>query len=103
MNVADAAVALPRTIVRAARCAGVAADVEIRSSTRWASATFTGARHELRVSFDRSGDALRWLRALPEADLPVTGHLVADLKIVALDHVGARSVATLEVLTVEDR
>lgn len=49
------------------------------SETPWSSATFTGYR--LTVGVTVEGDAAAWLAALPEAELSVPGHLVADLAV----------------------
>ncbi|MBX9796912.1 MAG: hypothetical protein K2Y03_08515 [Sphingomonas sp.] len=68
---------------------------------RWASATFTGARHQLVLQAPPSDALDAWLGTLGEAEIALPGHLVADLH---LDHVarGAERVeATLAVLTVE--
>ena len=58
----------------------------------WASATFTGARHELR--FDPNID----LAGLEEMDLPLPGHLVADICWRA-----EANAIVIEALTIEDR
>ncbi len=87
---------------RRLRIAGEAAGIEVAvlqsESTPWASATFNGARHFLTLSSDDAGfDA--WLAALPEADLPMRGHLVADVVVTARN---GRE-AEVNVLTVEER
>lgn len=56
---------------------------EIRSM-EWASATFVGARHEidLRIEGDPAAVAMavsRLVTGLPERDIPVTGHIVAEI------------------------
>ncbi len=89
-------------MVSAAR-AGLTIAVERASATRWASATFTGARHQLVVIADNEPGAWRWVAGLPEADLPVRGHLVADLVANTVAHDGSRFTATIEALTVEER
>lgn len=82
--------------------AGVELAIEHSSATRWASVTFTGARHEVRLSV--AGDAGRqWIAGLPEADLPMRGHLVADVAVIAVAQDGERISATIEALTVEER
>lgn len=68
----------------------------------WASVTFGGARHCLTVEVP-AGPALdRWLASLPEADLPIRGHLVADVEIIAIAHLGEVVRIDLEILTVID-
>lgn len=94
----DAATLLERRLRIAAEAAGVAVTVGEADWTRWASATFVGARHRLTVS--GSGIAFdTWVAGLAEAELPLRGHLVADVAVVA--RTGADVV--LEVLTVEER
>ena len=94
---------LQRAIERSADAAGVGIVVTRCTLTRWASATFAGARHELAATLTGGSVAERWLAALPEAELPVRGHLVADLKIVAATRADDRIEVVLEALTVEDR
>ena len=62
-----------RALIRALamRCPGLL--VLASTSEPWASATFTGARHELRCDLGVN------LNGAEEADLPLPGHLVADL------------------------
>lgn len=81
------------------------ANVTILSSdaVRWASATFTGARHQVELAAQASDVVERWLGDLPEAELAMAGHLVADLKIVAMRQAGTDLTVTLEVLTVEEQ
>lgn len=94
----DAATLLERRLRIAAEAAGVAATVGESDWTRWASATFVGARH--RVPIAGSGVAFdAWVAALADAELPLRGHLVADVAVVARS--GDRVV--VEVLTVEER
>lgn len=97
----DATTLLERRLRIAAEAAGVAITIVTADATPWASATFNGARH--RLTLVGEGAAFeRWVARLPEADLPVRGHLVADLVVrraVAEDGV----VIDLEVLTVEER
>ncbi|MBU6251658.1 MAG: hypothetical protein KGN98_00520 [Alphaproteobacteria bacterium] len=67
----------------------------------WASITFEGARHWLEVVIPRAG-AATFVRDLPEADLPLCGHIVADLVVVRQrPHPGGIAL-TIEALTVED-
>ncbi|MEH3041477.1 MAG: hypothetical protein PGN21_15615 [Sphingomonas paucimobilis] len=94
----DVATLLERRLRITAEAAGVAIAIVASDATPWASATFNGARHRLTLE---SGDAgfAAWLAALPEAELPLRGHLVADLIVTAADD----RVATIEVLSVEER
>jgi hypothetical protein len=54
---------------------------DLAAKTRdWASATFVGMQHEL--SFCCTADA-HLIDALPDVDLPMDGHFVADLRVVS--------------------
>ena len=98
----DADTLVTRAILASAATHGVplrATDGEWR---RWASATFTGARH--RMLFEAApGAALdRWLLLLPDTELPLRGHLVADIAVTARqDHADHVAIA-VEALTVEE-
>jgi len=94
----DAAALLERRLRIAAEAAGVAIAIVDSAWTPWASATFNGARHRLSLWSEDAGFA-SWLATLPDADLPLRGHLVADLVVANADE----STATIEVLTVEER
>jgi hypothetical protein len=76
--------------------------------TNWASVTFTGARTRLRVELEGDGAvgaAADFLGRLDELDLPVPGHIVADLALVAEERRDGGGYAALELdaLTIEDR
>jgi hypothetical protein len=68
----------------------------------WASVTFTGARHRLTLALAETAAAETWLAALPEADLPLLGHLLADLQVLTTTPRDGRLYAVLEALTVEE-
>ena len=97
----DAGTLVRRAIERDARRAGCAVTLCAIDSARWASATFVGARH--RLALDGADDAAfaHWLSRLGETDLPICGHLVADLAIVSVDRAAGRATARVEALTVE--
>ena len=91
-------------------CAGIGAacgiEVEARTSRRWASVTFAGERHRLRLRLEGEGaDAVadRLLRELAERDIPLRGHVLADIAPVLdeRDADGRRVRLGLEALTVE--
>ncbi len=94
----DAATLLDRRLRIAAEAAGVTIAITGSDWTHWASATFNGARHRLTIASDDAGFD-PWLATLGEADLPLRGHLVADLAVVAR----RGNAADLAVLTVEER
>ncbi len=78
----------------------------------WASITFAGTRHTLRIAFEgpeaiEGGEAL--IACLPDHEFALPGRLVADATICAVDHVleaadgsGPRLVVTCEFLVLED-
>lgn len=62
----------------------------------WASATFVGVRLSMQL-VATGGDPAAWLGALPEADLPVPGYLVADCVVARAEP----PAVTLDVLLLE--
>ena len=79
---------------------------EIRSRS-WASATFTGARHELsfRIEGEGAGAAAdAFLATLSAAEFDLRGHILADIALVAEERSesGDRVRISLEALSVED-
>ena len=76
------------------RC-GVAIRMIAAHERPWSSATFVGCR--LTIDLAIAGESCDWLAALPEADLPLPGRIVADLVVVR----ARGDTATLEVLLLE--
>jgi hypothetical protein len=97
----DAATLLERALLKDAARAGCPVLRLTADWDRWASATFNGARHRLTLRAPRSAAIDRWIAALPEADLPLCGHLVADIEAVARRDHGGTIEFDLEALTVE--
>lgn len=50
-------------------------------TTKWSSATFTGSRHLIWFKPDQQADLDELLKNLPEVDLPMPGHFVADIEV----------------------
>ena len=95
--VTNAAVLLVRALRISARAAGAAMIVCATDERSWASATFAGVRHRIDLQVDQDATTDDWLARLPEADLPLRGHLVAELTVEQhADQV------RLEVLTIEN-
>jgi hypothetical protein len=90
---------LERALLASAKAHGLAVTFDGTQSTSWESATFSGARHVLRASAT-TGAIESWLEELPEADLPIRGHLVADLAITAAARDRNAHRFTIAVLTV---
>lgn len=83
-------------LVRALAAAGPPFELLEATSRDWFSATFTGARHVIRLELAESAAAAAWLAGLPEAEFTLRGHFVADLR--------ARrdgDTVTIEALTIE--
>jgi hypothetical protein len=99
----DAATLLTRALAAHAEAAGCPVEIVTADWTRWSSATFTGARHMIRLSGEPSPALIGWIVALPESEFALRGHLVADLSVIAARHEGDAIAIELEVLTVEDR
>lgn len=92
-------------LVRALRTLGADFAVRIDSiaARPWASATFAGMRHTICLTAPAVPGLRSWLDGLPGADMPLRGHLVADLCVDALVAEDGVLRATLAVLTLEDR
>lgn len=98
----DAGVRLERALLAHAAAAGCGATIADATWVRWASATFTGARHTLWLEAGTGTAFDRWLVDLPEADLAVRDHLVADLAVTAVTRADGEARVTIEALTLED-
>jgi hypothetical protein len=94
--VTDAAVLLLRALRVAARAAGATVTIRATDERCWASATFAGIRHRIDLAIEADVATLDWLAGLSEADLPMRGHLVADLVVERDGHQ-----ARIEALTIE--
>jgi hypothetical protein len=78
------------------------------AETRWASVTFTGARHRLELLFDGAEAieaAERFIAFLPEHEFDILGQLVADAAVTEVDHRLDPPLMTVrcELLLLEDR
>lgn len=99
----DAATLLARALTDGADRAGCPVRIVAAEWTRWASVTFTGARHLLTLAAEASPALDAWLSALPEAEFALRGHVVADLVVDGVRREGDAATVRLEVLTVEER
>ena len=86
--------------------AGEEASMEAASLRPWCSATFVGAQHQLTLCMIGE-DALERARALAarlgEANLPIKGHIVADVAVDAVRQGDdGAALIDLAVLTIED-
>lgn len=96
----DAATLLRRAIEANARRAGCSIGIADCHSERWASATFVGGRHRLTITASQSAALDRWVAALPDADLPIRHHLVADVVLAGTRRSEDALSVTIEALTV---
>lgn len=99
----DAATLLERALLADAERAGCPLSLAESNMDRWASATFSGARHRITLVGRRAAVLDRWVAALPEAEFALRGHLVADIKLVRVRRAGDAVTIAIEVLTVEER
>jgi hypothetical protein len=98
----DAGTLLVRAVEADAFGAGCLIRIADSNWTRWASATFNGARHALCVEADDSPALERWLTALPGAGLAMRGHLLAELVVRGISRADRVATIALEALTVEE-
>lgn len=68
--------------------AGARAELLRHGERAWASATFSGSRHTIALAFHgaeaiMAGEA--FIDALPEHEFTISGHLVADAAVIAVD------------------
>lgn len=97
----DVATQLERALLGSARAAGCPLVLRASEMTRWASVTFTGAKHLLSLEGEASPALEAWLAALPEAEFALRDHLVADMVLLAVKREGVVGMM-VEVLTLED-
>jgi hypothetical protein len=82
-------------------------DATVLAQAEWASVTFAGARHRLGLTMEGAGAlgaAADFLDALPELELAIPGHIVADIALVAEERSdrGDHAVLELEALTIKE-
>ncbi len=93
----DAGALFGRALVKRACATGEPLDLGSVRSQDWNSATFEGERIE--IDLPRVDPAARWLADLADAELHVTGYLIAD---VALRRADGR-VTGIDALLIRDR
>lgn len=79
--VTDPTILLVRALRVSARAEGATAFTIASDEQPWASATFTGTRHQLDLVVDHDAAGEQWLAALPGLDLKLRGFFVADLRV----------------------
>lgn len=95
--------ALERDVVRFLRRSAGERDIALSATvTRerdWASALFIGTRLTVELAADDDRDIFdQWLADLPDAEMPLRGHFVADAEVTAR-RAGS---ATVELLAIEE-
>lgn len=81
-----------------------AVTVEEIASRPWSSATFSGARHVLRLRLtgdEAAAAADRGLEGIEDRDFPLPGQILIDIALAARDDDEGKVRLTLEALTVE--
>lgn len=99
----DAATLLERALIAAADTAGCPITIVASDWTRWASVTFSGARHSLTLTAEASPALDRWLVGLSDAEFDLRHTLVADLAVTRMTREGDAVTVAIEALTVEER
>lgn len=97
----DAATLLGRALLASAADAGCPAALVSSDWTRWASATFVGARHSVALRGAMSAHLDAWLAALPDAEFALRGHVLADIAVTRVTREAEWVSISLEALTVE--
>ncbi len=98
----DVATALVRALEKHSRHAGCPVEAVKTDWQRWASATFSGARHQISLIAIPSPALEAWLVKLAEAEFELRGHLLADITVMAVRRDAACVAIDLEALTVEE-
>lgn len=97
----DAGTLLVRALYRESCRAGCPLEIVEADWVRWASVTFTGARHVIIWTATPSAALDTWLAGLPHAELPLRGHLLADITVAGLTRTADSVRIELEALTLE--
>jgi len=92
--------ALQQALIASATASGFAITISASDWYRWSTKTFDGARHILSIEGPDSSALKNWLSRLPELKLPMRGHLIADIAVVAKRARGGRADINVEALTV---
>jgi hypothetical protein len=78
---------------------GALSAVDHRTS-KWSSATFSGTQHVLWFDVESREDLADLLLNLPEAELPMPGHFVADIEVAERHDSGENVRVGLRALTI---
>jgi hypothetical protein len=97
----DAEAQVARALVAAGTSAGITAGLAELSSRPWASATFSGTQVSAVVTAPRSPSLGRWIADLPEAELPMPGHVLASLALDRIEDDGETVRTSITALAIE--
>ncbi|WP_267395985.1 MULTISPECIES: hypothetical protein [unclassified Sphingomonas] len=87
---------LARALCHSARDAACVVTVVDQAEQPWASATFTGATHQLQLSTEPGAALDAWLAGLPEQEWTLPGQLVAECSVAPADGLtGHRTISFL--------
>ncbi len=98
----DAQARLARALVTDALAAGCTLTVEAVNARPWASATYVGEQQAVSVHVEPADAARRWLAMLPDANLPMRGHVAMPPAVDRMIEEGDSIRADLSVLTLND-
>lgn len=98
----DAAVLLGRALRGLAAAADRPVRIVANEGRDWSSATFIGMRHRILLTARPGSSFDRWLATLPEMDVPLRGHIVADLTVEQVRVENGEAYATVLALTVAE-
>lgn len=88
--------------------AGPEVEFESHAERPWSSATFSGSRHTIRMSFHGSDGIVaceNFVEALPDHEFTIPNRLVADATVSAVDHFAgppASAIVEIELLLLDD-
>ena len=72
---------LARALIADAGTNGLGITIQDERERPWASATFAGTRHRLRVTIADTAARAAWLAALPEAEFTLPADIVIDITV----------------------
>jgi hypothetical protein len=77
----DPTAMLGRALAASAARAGTPIRLADGTETPWHSATFSGARHAFAATAPDGAGITTWLATIGQIELPLSGHLLADLAV----------------------
>lgn len=93
---------LLRALERSAVAHGCVPELTLLAVRDWASATFVGARCDVRATLAPGPAAADWIAALPQVDLPMPGQFASEARVIARQEADDAIVLTVEVLVLAE-